>query len=122
MKKDSVSNLRNDALIFGRLITEFTKKASSYEVAKKLFNSEVKDDYDLRKKESFMRQWFEKWKELGVIKKETVDGVSYYSLDMSKIKWGNAILRLKCGKKSESINLGFSLAFIIGNSWVVVTI
>ena len=122
MKKDSISTLKRDAIIFGKLLTEFTKKTSSYAIAKNLFEKQIKNDYDLRKKESFMRKWFEKWRKLGVISSEVVNGVTYYSVNLDKIRWGEAILKLKCRGKVENINLGFSLALKIENSWVIVTL
>jgi len=112
--------LRNDAIIFGKLIL-IEKPMSSYQLAKRLFS--YKDDYDLRKKESFLRWWFEKWSGMGLIKCEVIDGVKNYSLDMSKIKWGEkAKLTLKWGKFSETIDLGFTLVLKVKDSWLIIPI
>lgn len=120
MKRSVMDVLRNDAIIFGKLIL-IEKPMSSYQLAKRLFS--YKDDYDLRKKESFLRWWFEKWSGMGLIKCEVIDGVKNYSLDMSKIKWGEkAKLTLKWGKFSETIDLGFTLVLKVKDSWLIIPI
>ena len=121
VKKNVVDILRNDAIIFGKLIAEVEKPMTSYQLAKKLFS--YKNDYDLRKKESFLRWWFEKWSELGLVKCEIIDGVKNYSIDMSKVKWGEkAKLKLKCGKLTETIDLGFTIVLKVKDSWLVIPI
>lgn len=121
MKRNVVDVLRNDALIFGKLIAEISKPMSSYQLAKKIFK--YKDDYDLRKKESFLRQWFEKWSELGLVKCEVIDGVKNYSIDLEKIKWGNsAKLILRFGKYKEAIDLGFTIVLRVKDSWLIIPV
>ncbi|MGQ9469767.1 MAG: hypothetical protein ACUVTD_08135 [Nitrososphaerales archaeon] len=119
-KGDVIEVLRNDALIFSRLLTQFDKFSTSYEVAKKLFQSEIKGDYDLRKKESFIRHWFKRWNERGVIDCEVVNGIKTYSINPEKIKWGRARLTLRCGKFRERLELGFVIALKENSSWVVI--
>ncbi|MCW1312726.1 MAG: hypothetical protein OH338_04850 [Candidatus Parvarchaeota archaeon] len=112
MKRNSIDVLKNDAIIFGKIISEFRRPVSIYTMAKKLFSE------DVRKSEAFLRWWFDKWKEEGVVKEETINGVKNYTIDFKKVKWGDAKLKIM----GEEISLGFVMAIKTRKSWVVISI
>lgn len=112
MKKNSIDVLKNDAIIFGKIISEFRRPVSIYTMAKRLFED------DVRKSEAFLRWWFEKWKKEGIVKEEVINGVKNYTIDFERIKWGNAKLNLM----GEKVDLGFVIAMKTNKGWIVISI
>jgi hypothetical protein len=112
MKKDSLETLRKDMFLLAKMIIE-NRRTTTYSFAKK--NIPYKDDYDLRKKEVFVRQFLERWKRYGIIGCEETDGKKIYFPNLDKIEVGKAEIII--GKKK--IRTKFAMAFNIGDNWLV---
>lgn len=115
MRKDSLTTLMKDVIIFAKLIT-IKKPMSSYNIAKKIFNP--KTDYELRKRDNYMKFFFERWKNYGIIKCESEEenGRKIYSINLNKIKLGKTKVEIE----GKNMDLGFCFSFKLGDNWVIV--
>lgn len=115
MKEDSIKTLHKDMVLLGKMITE-KKQVTTYQFAKR--NFAYTDFYDLRKKEAFVRAFLERWQKYNIIKCYEVDGTKYFSVDLSKVIFGQT--KTKIGKRA--IKMGFSIAVNIDSKWVLYTL
>jgi len=119
MNKDACDVMKNDMIILGRIISEADKTMTTTELARKVFC--VKNDYELRKKDAFIRKWLKKWAKKGIVIEENDGKKCYYKLDLSKVTWGDGTISLKAGKGVEKIKLGFVMG-IYDDGWIFVSI
>jgi len=83
------------------------------QLAKFIFNP--RDDYELRKKDSFIRRRLQKWHKLGVISYEEIDGKKHWSFPKENIYIGEAKLVID----GDEIYLGIALVLKVGDKWFV---
>jgi len=117
MKKNSFETIRRDIKILFKIFLTFNKKTPTYKIVKKIFG--VNDYYQIKKHEGYLKRLFERWAKVGIVYKENVDGVSYYSIDPTKIMIGDVRIEMKVGKKKEVVKIKNCVGLKTNSGWVI---
>lgn len=112
MKNAHLMSVKKDIALLLRLlfITELT---SSYHLAKKIFKT--KNNYELRKKEVFIRKFLQRWADYDVIKIDVIDGRKYYSLNEENL----FLHKGKIVLGNKKLDLGFVFGIKVNGSWII---
>lgn len=65
------------------------KEVTTSDVAKMFFSTT--DTYELIKKDSFVRQWFQRFERAGIVKKLSNGGKATYTLDPNRVRVGKQL-------------------------------
>ena len=117
MRGNSFETIKRDIEVLFKIFVSFNRKTPTYKIAKKIFG--VEDYYEIKKCEGYLKRLFERWAKEGIVYKETVDGVSYYSIDPTKIIIGKAKVEMKVGKKKEVVKIDKCVGLRTNSGWVI---
>jgi len=88
MRNSNLQSVINDISLLIKLV--FLKKnISTYELAKRFFD--VKNRYELKKKDIFVRKFFDRWNRYGVINYSELNGKKYYTINKDNVIIGDSI-------------------------------
>jgi len=93
-------------------------KITTSSLAKRLF--EIKNDYELRKKDSYIRSWLKKWEKAGIVKHLDDNGKRVYFLDLTKI--GIVKNGVKIKTKGGSVEIKRLLGLNINDRWYLIEV
>ena len=93
---------------------------STTDLAKKIFSDDIKNVYDLRKKDEFIRKRMKKWLKLGVLDYETIKNRHYFFLLKENIKFGEAKVKIKGQKSDIKLNFKDSVLLKHDGKWVLI--
>ncbi|MHA1667578.1 MAG: hypothetical protein ACTSUR_02875 [Candidatus Heimdallarchaeaceae archaeon] len=94
------------------------KECTTTQIAKELFSP--KDDYELRKKDVFIRKRLNKWVEVGLIEKVENNGKSFYKIPLENIIFGKASIVVENEEKRVDIDIGNAMVVKLNDKWIIV--
>ena len=80
----------NDFNILFYLVS-LDKECTTTEMAKAIFGKEIKDTYDLIKKDSYIRSWLKKFERMGIVKKVKNGNKTYYTINRENVMVGKQL-------------------------------
>jgi hypothetical protein len=93
-------------------------ETTTTKIAKEIFNPQ--DDYELRKKDSFIRKRLKKWNDLGVISFVKRASTSYYKFPLKKIFFGKGKIEIVEEERKFCVELGNLLALNTKYGWLII--
>ena len=110
VREKTLEVLKKDVIMLLKLLLFFKKTTTSYMIAKKLFN--VRDSYELKKRDMAVKFFLNRWNQYGVLKREDINGKTFYSIDPERIVYGDAKITIKLGKTKKTFNLGATIGIL----------